>query len=49
MLKQGALTKGKFSEVDLLVKIACFVRKENTFTVTKAADHNLTVQGGQLY
>jgi len=40
---------GVLSTVDLLVKVACFVNKNIMFAISKAADLNKLVQGGQLY
>jgi len=46
---QGILTEGEGSgTVDLLIRVARFVRKL-MFSISKAADPNLLVQGGQLY
>ncbi len=39
----------RLSTVDLLIKMGCFVKKENLVPVWKAADLNSLVQGGQLY
>ncbi len=50
VLSQGTLTQRKGSgTVDLLIKIGCFVKKENLVSVWKAPDLNLWVQGGQPY
>jgi hypothetical protein len=47
---QGMLTEVElFSTVDLLVKVACVVIKQITFAMSKRADLNNLVQGGQLY
>ncbi len=40
---------GKLSTIDLLIKEACFVKKENIIFTIKQADLNWLVQGGQLY
>jgi len=42
--------RGRLSTVNLLIKVACFVKKENTnFKIKKAAHLNLLVHGGLLY
>ncbi len=48
---QGILTKreGRLSTVDLLIKVACFVKEVKIFSIQKGADLNWLVQGGQLY
>jgi hypothetical protein len=35
--------------VDILIKIACFVKKKSTFSELKGGDLNKSVQGGQSY
>jgi hypothetical protein len=40
---------GRFSTVDPLIKVSCFVTKVNNISILKGADLNLLVQGGQLY
>jgi hypothetical protein len=37
------------STVDLLIKIAGFVKKKIMFALSKAADLKLLLQGGQMY
>ncbi len=34
---------------DLLIMVACFVKKKIILSISKAADLNWLVQGGQLY
>ncbi len=41
--------RGRFSKVDLLTRVACFVKKWIMFSISKVADLNKLVQGGQLY
>ena len=40
---------GRFSTVDLLIKIGCFVKIKNIVSVWKATDLSYLVQGGQTY
>jgi hypothetical protein len=40
---------GKLSTVDLPIKIAWFVQKQVMFVLSKAADPNKLVKGGQMY
>jgi hypothetical protein len=40
---------GKLRTVDLLIKVACFVKKEIMFALSKGADLTDLVQGGQMY
>jgi hypothetical protein len=40
---------GRLSTIDLLIKVARFVKKSRLFWIQKRADRNLLVQGGQLY
>ncbi len=40
---------GGLSMVDLLIKVACFVKNANYSFNIKGADHNKLVQGGYLY
>ncbi len=45
-----ALSESECSVIDLhVVKIACFLKKEIVFAISKAADLNWLVQGGQHY
>jgi hypothetical protein len=37
------------STIDLLIKVACFVKMQIMFALSKTADQNYLVQGGQLY
>jgi len=47
---QGILTEGRgLSTIDLLIKLACFVKKENNIFNIKGADLNYLEQVGQLY
>jgi hypothetical protein len=49
MLKVGNTNLGeRLSTVDLLIKIACFVKNVNKLSIQKGADLSLLVQGGQL-
>jgi hypothetical protein len=49
IVDQGTLTKGEgLSTVDL-IKVACSVTKETIFSLSKAANLNLLLKGGQLY
>ncbi len=48
-MNRELLLKGRLSTVDLLIKMGCFVNKENLVSVLKAADINLLVEGGQPY
>jgi hypothetical protein len=41
--------RGRLSTVGLLIKLACFVKKEIMFAFSKEADLNYLVQGGQMY
>ncbi len=41
--------RGRLSTVDLLIKVASFVKKQIIFTFSKIADVNWLVQGGQPY
>jgi hypothetical protein len=38
----------RLSTVDLLTKVACFVKNEIIFSIEKGADLNYLLQGGQL-
>ncbi len=40
---------GKLSTIDLLIKVDCFVKKENIIFNIKQADLNWLVQGSWLY
>jgi hypothetical protein len=40
MIAQGILTEGRLSTVDLLIRVACFVRKLIMFSISKGADPN---------
>jgi len=37
------------STVDLLIALACFIKKQVMSALSKAADLNQLVRGGQLY
>jgi hypothetical protein len=41
--------RGRLSTVDLLIKVASFVKKQIIFTFSKIADVNWFVLGGQPY
>jgi hypothetical protein len=41
--------RGRLSTVDLLIKVACFVKRVNNNLILKGEYINLLVQGGQLY
>jgi hypothetical protein len=41
--------KGRFSTVDLLIKAASFIKSKYCLHLSKAADVNYSVPGGQLY
>jgi hypothetical protein len=46
---QGTRTKGeRLGSVDFFIKIACFCKKGEKFSIVKAADLNELVQGGQM-
>ncbi len=48
-LKAGnTIIGGRLSTVDLLIKVACFVKNVNNIFNIKEADLNLLIQGGQL-
>ncbi len=50
MFCQGTLNEGERpSTVNLLIRVACFVKKKIMLTFSKAADLNKFVQGVQLY
>jgi hypothetical protein len=54
MCMQGTLTEGEGlpfgnTQLDLLIKLVYFVKRLITFALSKAADLNCLVQGGQLY
>jgi len=41
--------RGRLSTVDLLISVACFVKKQIMLSITKAAHLNRLVKGGKLY
>jgi len=43
------IMKGKAQYVNLLNKVACFVKKKIMIAILTVADLNLSVQGVQLY
>jgi hypothetical protein len=38
---------GRLSTVDLLIKVVCFVKKKGMLSISKVADLNKLLQGGQ--
>jgi hypothetical protein len=47
-LVQGTLLEGELSTVNLLIKVACFIKKVSHVCITKSNLFKRVVQGGQL-
>jgi hypothetical protein len=45
----GTLNEGQVCTVDLLIKVACFVKHEKKISILKAADLKSVLKGGPLY